>query len=208
MGPRSKTPSACRQTFRWRSQRSREQGKCSKARPRGRDGGKHTCADGRVIQNTPANAVETPTRRRWRGSDAVLPGRTDPGRNHAQHREGSKDARRPPSGEDSPPRVATRRGVAQTRPCGDRARQGGLPGRGKITQVHRAGGWMVRTRDATRRTPGDPVVQGRQSSHAGTIVSEGAVAPGDPQRAAHPPRGFTSRSRRFENSMETGEMES
>ena len=83
--------------------------------------------------------------------------------NHAQHREGSKDARRPPSGGDSPPRVATRRGVAQTRPCGDRARQGGLPGRGKITQVHRAGGWMVRTRDATRRTPGDPVVQGAEA---------------------------------------------
>ena len=41
-----------------------------------------------------------------------------------------------------------------------------------------------------------------------TIAFEGAVAPGDHQRAAHSPRGFTVRSRRFEDSMETGEMES
>ena len=40
------------------------------------------------------------------------------------------------------------------------------------------------------------------------IVAEGAVAPGDHQRAAYPRRGFPPRSERFEDSMETGEMES
>ena len=43
---------------------------------------------------------------------------------------------------------------------------------------------------------------------ADIIASEGAVALGDHQRAAHPRRGFTLRSKRFEDSMETGEMES
>ena len=37
---------------------------------------------------------------------------------------------------------------------------------------------------------------------------KGAVTPEDYQRAAHPPKGFTLKSRRFDDSMETGEMES
>ena len=37
---------------------------------------------------------------------------------------------------------------------------------------------------------------------------KGAVTPEGHQRAAHPRRGFTPRSRRFEDSTETGEMES
>ena len=40
------------------------------------------------------------------------------------------------------------------------------------------------------------------------MVSEESVAPGDHQRAAHPRRGFTSRSRRFDDSMEIDEMAS
>ena len=40
-----------------------------------------------------------------------------------------------------------------------------------------------------------------------TIAPEGNAAPGDHQRAAHPRRGFTSRPRRFEDSMEASEME-
>ena len=40
------------------------------------------------------------------------------------------------------------------------------------------------------------------------MESKGAATPEDHQRAARPRRGFTSRSNRFENSMETGGMES
>ena len=53
-----------------------------------------------------------------------------------------------------------------------------------------------------------PTIEAGATSLPDTIVSEGAVAPGDHQRAVHHWRGFTSRSGRFEDSMETGEMDS
>lgn len=164
---------------------------------------------GRVIQATPANAVANPYEATMERKRRCFTRENGPQEKPRSASRGvSKDARRPLSGGDSPPRVPTRRGVAQTRPCGDRARQSGLPGRGKITQVHRAGGWMVRTRDATRRTPGDPVVQGAEA-----VMS----VPSCPQEPSFveitserhiPGGGCTSRSRRFEDSAETGEMES
>ena len=47
-----------------------------------------------------------------------------------------------------------------------------------------------------------------QKPPCSTIAPEGAVAPGNHQRAAYPRRGFTLRFRRFEDSMETCGMES
>ena len=56
--------------------------------------------------------------------------------------------------------------------------------------------------------PHRPGSAGHRSRHAGTIVSEVSAAPEDHRRAVRPPRGSTSRSWWFEDSIETGGMES
>ena len=67
---------------------------------------------------------------------------------------------------------------------------------------------MARTGDATKRTPGDPVVQGTEAvMPVPSCLKEPSFLETTSERHI-PGGGFTSRSRWFEDSMETDGMES